>query len=360
MLRVPRVAGDLLVVTRHWRGASAGAPRRRHRAVGTRVVRHQHGRVAVVRAVRRVLEVGGRAVRGHGAARGRAAWMPGDDVGRRVSGRLRQTPRAADVGLQVERLRVVHRVPGRTRHARRSVGSPHPPPPPVVPLVEHVLESGVQRPIVALPVPRAIPGHFDEALVEGQVVPDAVLPALLVILIVGELGDDVVVYPAERLSLVAAVLDGHGDESHVGVRRLPLPAALLLTFGFRRGRIGGGGGGGDGVQEPQPLAGGGVELCVHGVRCVHCEKLRCADAPGKKSPADAVIVSAGAHTPPTGTEDSSYLFFHLAGFLTLFFNAPPCMILVCMCVWVESGVTGLRFDSKATRTLLGRCDQRRG
>ncbi|TNN87655.1 hypothetical protein EYF80_002002 [Liparis tanakae] len=201
---------------------------------------------------------GGRAVGTHRAARGHAAGVPGDHLRCLVRGRLGQTPRAAYVRLQVERLGIVRGAPRQTRHARRVVGSPHPPPPPVVPHVKHILKRGIQHPIVAFPVPSVIPGHLDEALVERQIVPYTVLPPFLVLFEEGELGDDVVIYPAERLPLVGAVLDGHGDESHVGVRWLPLLAAGLLTFGFRPGRVGAD------VQKLHSLVGVGLLLCIHG------------------------------------------------------------------------------------------------
>lgn len=110
---------------------------------------------------------------------------------------------------------IVHRVPGQVRHTRWSIGSPHPPPPSVVPFLKHILKCGVQHPIVALSVPSALPGHLDETLIERQIVSYAILPPFFVLLIVGELGDDVVVYPAQGLSPVVARLDGHGNESHV-------------------------------------------------------------------------------------------------------------------------------------------------
>ena len=100
----------------------------------------------------------------------------------------------------------------------RAVGPLHASPSPVVALLEHVVEGGVQGPEVALALAAALPRHLDEALVEGEVVADGVLPALLVLLVVGELVDDELVDAAEGQPLLARLLDGHGDESHVAVR----------------------------------------------------------------------------------------------------------------------------------------------
>ena len=78
-----------------------------------------------------------------------------------------------------------------------------------------------QCPIVALPLRPALPGDLLEALVEAEVVPDGVLPALgLELAVVGEVLADVVVDLAELELPLAAVLDGHGDHGNVAVRGL--------------------------------------------------------------------------------------------------------------------------------------------
>lgn len=200
-LRLSCIGGELLVVAGHGNGASVWAQRLGH-AIGTPVVRGQHGRVAVASAVGRVWEVWGRAVRAHRDAGGHAAGVPRDDLlGCWVSCRLgravlAQSP-GAHIWLQIERLAIAHGVPGHVGHTRRSVGSPHPPPPPVVPLFKHVLKRGVQHPKVALPLPTGLLWHLDEALIERQIVSYTVLPPFRILLIVGELGHDVVVYSAQ-------------------------------------------------------------------------------------------------------------------------------------------------------------------
>ena len=77
-----------------------------------------------------------------------------------------------------------------------------------------------QSPEVALPLAASLPGDFDEALVEAEVVPDGVLPALLVPLVEGEPRRDVLVDLREGGPLVGGVLDGHRDEGDVRVGRL--------------------------------------------------------------------------------------------------------------------------------------------
>lgn len=79
-LRLPCIGSELLVVACHRDGASVGAHWLGHPAVGTPVVRDQHGRVAEVSAVGRVVEVSGWAVRAHRAAGGHAAGVSIDDL----------------------------------------------------------------------------------------------------------------------------------------------------------------------------------------------------------------------------------------------------------------------------------------
>lgn len=75
-------------------------------------------------------------------------------------------------------------------------------------------------PEVALPFPSAFAGDFNEALVQRQIVPDGVLPALLVFLEIREPGSDVGVNLAERRPFLSAVLDRHGNQRDVTERWL--------------------------------------------------------------------------------------------------------------------------------------------
>lgn len=88
--------------------------------------------------------------------------------------------------------------------------------------------AGVQHPVVALPGVVVVARHFDEALVQRQVVADGVLPALAVVAVVGEAADDVVVDAREGEPLLGVALDGHHDQRVVAVWRLRELHCLLL------------------------------------------------------------------------------------------------------------------------------------
>lgn len=106
---------------------------------------------------------------------------------------------------------------------------PCPPPPEVAPL-EHVGGSDrVQGPIATLtaalpPLPR----HLDEEVVQGEVVPDRVLPSLLVLPVVREPFQDVPVDPAQRQPPLWGRRYSHGDQSDVGIRGLLKPGVVLF------------------------------------------------------------------------------------------------------------------------------------
>ena len=108
------------------------------------------------------------------------------------------------------------------RHAEAEVGArPRPPAASaIVAVFEHVVAGRVQRPVGAFARPAFLSGHLDETVVETQVVADGILPALLVVPVVGELVHDELVDAVERDLLVGRVLDGHGDERDVRIGRL--------------------------------------------------------------------------------------------------------------------------------------------
>ena len=82
--------------------------------------------------------------------------------------------------------------------------------------VEHV--GVVDGPVVAAAVARL--AHLHEALVEREVVADAVAPALVrAVPVVGKVGDDPVVDLVEQDLALRPRQDGHGDEGDVGVGR---------------------------------------------------------------------------------------------------------------------------------------------
>jgi len=85
---------------------------------------------------------------------------------------------------------------------------------------EHVVGRRVEHPVVALARVVVVARHFDEALVEAEIVPYGVLPALLVLAVVWKVADDELVYAVEREPLVRAAADRHHDHGVVAVRRL--------------------------------------------------------------------------------------------------------------------------------------------
>lgn len=93
-------------------------------------------------------------------------------------------------------------------------------PPAVVSVLKHIQALGVQRPVAAFAGPAFLSGHLDEAVVEGEVVADGVLPALLVVVIKREPVHDELVDAAERCALLRCALDSHCDECNVAVWRL--------------------------------------------------------------------------------------------------------------------------------------------
>jgi len=60
-------------------------------------------------------------------------------------------------------------------------------------VVEHVAAGWVQRPVAALTGPIGSPGQLDEAVVEGKIVTQRVLPALCVLAVVRKpIGDKLI------------------------------------------------------------------------------------------------------------------------------------------------------------------------
>ena len=103
----------------------------------------------------------------------------------------------------------------------------HPLSPFEIAVLEHLFARLIQGPVVALAVTPFL-GHLDEALVEREVVADGVLPAFLVLGVVGELVHDELVDPAQGELLVGGLGDRHGNERHVRVGRLDVLAAVVL------------------------------------------------------------------------------------------------------------------------------------
>lgn len=71
------------------------------------------------------------------------------------------------------------------------VGTLHSPASSIIAILKHIFVLWIKRPKVSLPLAATFPRDLDEALVKGKIMSDGVLPALLVLLKVRELGGDV-------------------------------------------------------------------------------------------------------------------------------------------------------------------------
>lgn len=107
---------------------------------------------------------------------------------------------------------------------------------------EHVLGARVQHPIISFSRVVVVSGNFNETLVQREIVPDGILPALFVVLVVGEMAHYVLVDAVQSEPLLRTLTDGHHDESVVTVRRL-LALLLVVRLSILRvlllGRVGG-------------------------------------------------------------------------------------------------------------------------
>lgn len=97
-------------------------------------------------------------------------------------------------------------------------------------VVEHILRGRVKGPVVTFSrVPR-LPRDLDETVIEGQVVPDGVLPGGELVSVVGKLVADEIADATQRQLLQRALQDGHGDEGDVGVRRFHRAVEAFLGW----------------------------------------------------------------------------------------------------------------------------------
>lgn len=113
---------------------------------------------------------------------------------------------------------------------------------------EDIIRRRIEHPVVTLPRIVVMPRHFDETLVQAQVVADRVLPALLVLFVIREVLHDVLVDAVQRESFFRAASYRHHDECVVAVGGFF--AFLLIWCGGRAGRRG--------------LRAGDIELGVRG------------------------------------------------------------------------------------------------
>jgi hypothetical protein len=106
------------------------------------------------------------------------------------------------------------------------------------------------------------PRDFDKAVVEGQTVSNAVLPALLILSVKGEGIHNILINLTEGAHAMRRGLDGHGDEGNVGIWRFGLgviPAINLVgVSGALKERRGGQSTGGQRVHGAGVLLQGGA------------------------------------------------------------------------------------------------------
>ena len=97
------------------------------------------------------------------------------------------------------------------------------------PTNEHnVITGWVQGPVVAFAWVIVWPGHLDKTFIEGEVVPNGILPALLVLTIVREVLHDVVIDATQCQLPLWAGAYSHHNQGIVGERRF-LVLGLLLS-----------------------------------------------------------------------------------------------------------------------------------
>lgn len=100
-------------------------------------------------------------------------------------------------------------------------------------LLKHELAGGVNGPVVSFARSAQAFGQLDEALIEGQIVPDRVLPALVGTPEEGEAALKELVDFTEGQPLGGRALDSHNDQGYVGVGGfLRSPDASVSLFGF--------------------------------------------------------------------------------------------------------------------------------
>lgn len=97
---------------------------------------------------------------------------------------------------------------------------------------EDVVAAGVQHPVVPFTRIIIMARHFDETLVETQVVPDWVLPPLSVLSVVWEVVHDELVDAVKCEPPVRTLADRHHDESVIAERRFLRFAVFLRTSAF--------------------------------------------------------------------------------------------------------------------------------
>lgn len=85
-------------------------------------------------------------------------------------------------------------------------------------VVEHTSWVRIECPVAAFARFFVVARHFDEALVQTEIVSDGILPALLVISVVRIFVHDVLIDVAERNFAVGRRIDGHCNQCNVRIR----------------------------------------------------------------------------------------------------------------------------------------------
>ena len=96
----------------------------------------------------------------------------------------------------------------------------------------------MERPVVTLTGATGSSRYFDEAIVQGEIVSNRILPPLLIVTEIRELVHDELVDFVEREHSVLGVLNRHGDQRNVRIRRFDVsePSPSRRAFDGRHHR----------------------------------------------------------------------------------------------------------------------------
>ena len=136
---------------------------------------------------------------------------------KKVTGRLQTIAVAVAIKQGQAPFLFVGRHFGRRR--RRRLGFVAFSAPQKAPVLEHAPGVGVEGPVGALAGSVRSAGHFDEAVVEAQIVTERILPTFGVFTVEGKTVHDELVNVCQGQHPLRGALDGHGGERDVGVGR---------------------------------------------------------------------------------------------------------------------------------------------
>ena len=89
-----------------------------------------------------------------------------------------------------------------------------------IPVLEHVLAIGRERPVIPLSRLSFFPRDFHKAIVQTQIMSNRILPPLLVVMVIWESVHNELVDAVQSDFLVGGVANRHRDQRDVGVRGL--------------------------------------------------------------------------------------------------------------------------------------------